>query len=225
MSKKSRRFQNRTQHDAPDMGSARRDFDLDEAFLESGTPARSDRAAKRARFAGASSKSAPSKINPIYVIVPAALILIVGAVLVFQSQPAANASAGTPAANAVREVAIEHTVAGGKIGIPLDEVRKNKLVKFDYESGSKAVPLTAWVAPSGQIKTAVRMCEPCNGTSFRIEGNTLVCNTCGTRWDLETLKGISGGCQKYPPEEIANAIDGDTVVFDEAPVVAWKPRP
>ena len=131
-----------------------------------------------------------------------------------------NAAAG----NAIREVTIQPTVANGKISIPVEEVRKNKLVAFDFQSGGKKVPLTAWVAPSGAIKTAIRMCEPCNSTSFHIEGNQLVCNTCGTRWDLESEKGISGGCTNYPPEPLPSVVDGDNVIIDQGPVLTWKPR-
>ncbi len=114
---------------------------------------------------------------------------------------------------------------GGKITISAEEVRKNKLVAFDFKSGNKSVPLTAWVSPSGAIKTAIRVCEPCNGYSFRLEGKDIICNTCGTKWDLETLKGISGGCTKYPPDVILSLVAADTIVVEEAAVVAWSPRP
>lgn len=224
MSKKNNRHHNRAHSASSSISTERRELDLGDDFFEPETPARQDRTAKRAKFANQPKKTATSSFNPIYVVVPAALIIIVGFVLFLQNQSSSMASADAPAANAVREVPITHTVADGKISIPVEEVRKNKLVIFDYNNGSKTIPLTAWVTPSGAIKSAVRVCEPCNGTSFRIEGNTMVCNTCGTRWDLETLRGISGGCQKYPPEALPSTIAGDNLVIDEAPVLSWQPR-
>ena len=34
--------------------------------------------------------------------------------------------------------------------------------------------------------------SPCRSTRFHIKGITVVCNACGTEWNLETLKGIQG---------------------------------
>jgi hypothetical protein len=75
------------------------------------------------------------------------------------------------------------------------------------------------------VKIAVRICEPCNGFSFHIEGNQIVCDSCGTRWDLETFKGISGGCQGYPPDVLPSTQEGGKLLVEEAKVVNWKPRP
>lgn len=45
-----------------------------------------------------------------------------------------------------------------------------------------------------------------------------------TEWNLETLKGIKGGCMNYPPEVIPNTVEKDRIWIDEKVVLEWKPR-
>lgn len=221
MSKKGKNFPRVNQADSASGSHGRYDFDPED-FDTPDVKTEKVRSAKRQKFTKASKSSKNSGFNPLYVAIPAVLVIVLGALLFFQNQ--SSGGGGAAAASVIQQVPIQMTQADGKITISADEVRNNKLVAFDYKNGSKIVPLTAWVSPSGQIKTAVRMCEPCNSTSFRIEGNVLVCNVCGTRWDLETLRGISGGCTSYPPDAMKNVVNGDNITIDEGPVQAWKRR-
>jgi len=109
-------------------------------------------------------------------------------------------------------------VSGKKVAIPYDFVKDRRLVfvdvKFSQKQGSvtyqgrtfwfelyrkgEYLPLILWVAPSGLIKGAVRVCEPCSSFSMRIEerllSQELVCVVCFSRWNLEDLRGIKGQC-------------------------------
>ena len=71
---------------------------------------------------------------------------------------------------------------------------------------------------------AASLCEPCKGERFHISGNQLICNVCGTIWDLQTLKGISGGCQTYPPEALTYSLNGDNIEVPQSVLDAWTPR-
>lgn len=115
-------------------------------------------------------------------------------------------------------------VENGKISIPLETVLEKKLVRFEYGDKETRLPLLAYVTPTGKITTAVSLCEPCRSTRFHIEGRKLVCNACSTQWDLETLKGIQGGCLKYPPDAIPSTMEKGLIQIDEKAVKAWKPR-
>ncbi len=119
---------------------------------------------------------------------------------------------------------ISAKVSGGKISIPLDVVKEKKLIRFEYESNGVKIPLLAYITPSGRVITAISMCEPCRSTRFHINGNKLVCNACYTEWDIETLKGIQGGCLSYPPDAIQSTIEGDKILIDEKVVSQWRPR-
>ncbi len=115
-------------------------------------------------------------------------------------------------------------VEKGKISIPLDLVKEKKVVRFEYEGNGVKIPLLAYVTLAGRVVTAISMCEPCRSTRFHIQDKTLVCNACNTEWNLETLKGIQGGCLNYPPEVIPSMVEKDRVLIEEKVVLGWKPR-
>ena len=128
------------------------------------------------------------------------------------------------AGQSIRMTDIRGKVEKGKISIPLDVVKEKKMVYFQYEGNGKTVPLLAYITQSGRVVTAVSMCEPCKSTRFHINDKKIVCNACGTEWNLETLKGIQGGCLNYPPDVIPSMIEGDQIRIDEKVVTQWKPR-
>lgn len=119
---------------------------------------------------------------------------------------------------------IKVKVEDGKITLPVDVLKEKKIIRFEYENNGVKIPLLAYVSPDGGVVTAVSICEPCQSTRFHIKGNTIVCDTCGTEWDLETLKGIKGGCISYPPRAISSTVEKDRIVIEEKAVLDWKPR-
>jgi hypothetical protein len=119
---------------------------------------------------------------------------------------------------------IQAKVENGKISIPFNVVLEKRLVRFEYKGKTSVLPLLAYITQSGRVITAVSMCEPCRSTRFHIKGKTLVCNACYTEWDLETLKGIKGGCLNYPPDPIPSTLENGMIVIDEKNVSQWKPR-
>lgn len=126
---------------------------------------------------------------------------------------------------------IDAEVASGNIVVELKQVEEKQLVGFNYANwrpgGSEksyTLPLLAYITPSKKIVTAVSMCEPCRSTQFHISDNTMVCNSCGTRWTIDELKGISGGCLKYPPDVVASTVKDGKILIPESSVVNWNPR-
>ena len=126
------------------------------------------------------------------------------------------------AGQTIRMTDIQAKVENGKISIPLDVVKEKKMVRFEYPG--KGIPLLAYVAPSGRVVTAVSMCEPCRSTRFHINDKKIVCNACATEWNLETLKGIQGGCLNYPPDVIQSTLEKGQIQIDEKIITQWKPR-
>lgn len=124
----------------------------------------------------------------------------------------------------VRMTDIQAKVGNGKISIPLNEVMEKKIVRFEYEGKGAIIPLLSYMTQAGKVVTAVSMCEPCRSTRFHIKEKTLVCNSCYTEWNLETLKGIKGGCLNYPPDVIPSTIEKNRIVIDEKAITQWKPR-
>jgi len=119
---------------------------------------------------------------------------------------------------------VEANVENGKITIPIHEVKEKKIVRFEYEGKGLKIPLYAYLTMGGRVVTGISMCEPCKSTRFHIQDRKLVCNACNTEWQLETHKGIKGGCMNYPPEIIPSVVEKDRIWIDEKVVLDWKPR-
>jgi uncharacterized membrane protein len=112
----------------------------------------------------------------------------------------------------------------GKIILPLDIVKEKKFVKFDYSSSNGTIPLLAYLTEDGKVVTAISICEPCDSKDFHIQGSNLICNSCGTTWELNNLDALSGSCGKYPPDPIPSKIVGNEIQIDEYLVTSWTRR-
>lgn len=123
---------------------------------------------------------------------------------------------------------------GGEVRIPIADIEKNSIVRFEYDSGNPnhefyerikgKLPLMAYVSTSGRVVVASSICEPCYGTEFYLQDQSLVCVACGTRWRNTDLFGEGGGCVDYPPEELKYTLKGDSLVLPQDLLIKWKPR-
>jgi len=132
------------------------------------------------------------------------------------------------------------TIVGGgtKIQLPYDFVKERKIVFVDAKlagqmdelkyqgrtiplsqyKGGNYLPLIVLYTPSGNVITGIRTCEPCGSFSMHIEeGKYLTCDSCGTKWEIETFRGVSGGCPGYPPPKLTPSISGN-IEIDFSPL-------
>jgi len=123
-----------------------------------------------------------------------------------------------------RMVPTKTDIRDGKIIIPLDRLKKEKFLRFEYPSNGYKTPLLAYISGEGKAITAISMCEPCNSTTFHIRGDNFICNSCGTTWEVDNLNGISGSCQKYPPDVIPSIVVGNEIQINESIVANWRRR-
>jgi len=186
---------------------------------------------KRARVLGQNQSNTKPKFVFLGV---AGIILVFGLLTLFNSLPSqANpvieqqpvVTGGVQYPQSPTEMRpVQAKTENGKILLPLETVLEKKFVAFDYQSPRGVIPLLAYVSPDGKVVTAVSMCEPCNSTRFHIRSDELICNSCGTTWELANLSGVSGACQKYPPDPLPSTITGNEIQIDEAIVASWTPR-
>ena len=131
---------------------------------------------------------------------------------------------------------IAYQTTGDKVAISLNEVKKNRLVRFEFRSpkinvrqrnfaGKPVLPVMALIVPSGKLMVGVSYCEPCRSTTFHTEQDmSLTCNVCGTKWDAESLIAWSGACMPFPPDEIKVDIKGDKILIPKDYLERWQPR-
>ncbi len=117
--------------------------------------------------------------------------------------------------NFVPMTRVEAQIKPGIVEIPLDVVKKKGLVSFEYKGKYGDLPLLAYFTPSKKIMTLVGISDPCNSKSFHLEGNAIVCNICLTRWDLESLNGISGECLTKSLQLVRHFVDKGKVIITE----------
>lgn len=115
----------------------------------------------------------------------------------------------------------------GNVVFPLNEVDNNNIVYFELEnSEAELVPLMAYITPSGRLFVGSSMCEPCRGRTFSLAGETMVCDTCKTTYNIETQEFISGApaCGKLPPINMNPKVENGDVIFDYDEVLDWRIR-
>jgi hypothetical protein len=121
----------------------------------------------------------------------------------------------------------------GRVTVPEELVEQNKMVFVDLKlenpvdeftyigreiilttyRGGEYLPLIVIETPKGETFSGIRTCEPCSGFSFHIvQGKYLSCDACGTLWDIETLRGVSGGCLDYPPPRLTTGLLNGIVI-------------
>ena len=174
----------------------------------------------------------------IYVIagVVVVVLLAVGGFMASKKSSGTDAGAvnvGTVSYQQAEFAATTAKESGGDIVLDVNELKTKKSetfnipgISFSLANGTAFdnLPLLAYISPSGNIVVATSLCEPCSGTTFHIEGDQLVCNSCGTRWTLDGLQGVSGGCTTYPPETVKYTVQGDKLIIKKADLQNWKPR-
>jgi len=185
---------------------------------------------KRAEFEKEGAAS-PARSWMIAAAIGFALVAIVGFAMVrsnTQSEPQRAAVAESQdytSSGNVEMTDVKAKVAAGRVSVPLAALKTKKLLYFKYQKDGVDVPLMAMLQPSGRVFTGSAMCEPCRSDRFHTEPDgTLTCNACGTKWDIETLEGISGGCPNYPPQEMKNEVRGGQILLKEGDVRGWQPR-
>lgn len=121
----------------------------------------------------------------------------------------------------------------GKVTVPEEVLENNKMVFVDVKledtteeftylgrkillnsyRDAEYLPLVIIETPKGKTISGVRVCEPCSSFSFHIvDIKYLSCDACGTRWDIETLQGISGGCMNYPPPRLTTGLANGIII-------------
>lgn len=114
-----------------------------------------------------------------------------------------------------------------QISVSLADVVKDKIVYFEYKKADgSAIPMLAYVKPSGKLFVGVSLCPPCQGKRQSIQPDgTLRCSACGTKRDLESGVGISGACRLYPTDEVPAKVAGGKIVIDSSVLEGWTSQP
>jgi len=99
-------------------------------------------------------------------------------------------------APAVKPTWITPGVSGDNVSIPLAAVQQDTIVHFWVTTTDGRESFMAYQY-GGATYVRADVCVPCRSTEFSLQGNTLVCDSCGTKFNATTGKGVSGACVAY----------------------------
>jgi uncharacterized protein len=122
-------------------------------------------------------------------------------------------------------VAIEPTwitpeVNAGVVSIPVSAIEQYTMVHYwvDTPAGRQS-----FMAYKLNCTNYVRAddCVPCRSTSFSLDGDTLICDTCTTKFSAVTGKGVlENGCGAYPKEAVSFKTENGNLVMTVADLQA-----
>jgi nitrite reductase/ring-hydroxylating ferredoxin subunit len=122
-----------------------------------------------------------------------------------QSQPVPVAApAPNPAPKPTGPIKVKEitpTVSADTVSIPLKEVQDNWNTHFLIDAPGGKMGFMAYVL-DGVIYVRASICPPCRGKTYTLDGDTLVCDTCGTTFNAKTGIGIAGACVNYPKASV-----------------------
>lgn len=144
--------------------------------------------------------------------VPAQSTLAVDATTTPQSQqPPVLAPAPKPA-GPIKAREITPTVTNGTVSIPLKVVQENWNNHFLVNAPAGTMGFMAYTLDN-VIYVRASICPPCRGKTYALDGNILVCDTCGTTFNANTGVGIAGACVNYPKASVTYTVaDGNLVM-------------
>lgn len=109
------------------------------------------------------------------------------------------------------------TSGGGDLVIPKVEITSTAKF-YPYKTGGTKMEVVAVKANDGSIRTAFNTCQVCYDSGrgyYKQEGDQLVCQNCGNRFEIDQVEKVKGGCNPVPILEVNKADDGANIVISK----------
>lgn len=123
-----------------------------------------------------------------------------------------------------RNSSSETAPAGGDLKIPKSEITETAKF-YPYNAKGTKLEILAVKADDGSIRTAFNTCQVCNGSPrayYKQEGDVLVCQNCGNRFEMDMVEQQRGGCNPIPIMQDEKKDDGTSIVIPEELIVNNK---
>jgi hypothetical protein len=112
---------------------------------------------------------------------------------------------------------------GDDIIFSLAELKRDRLVRFEYPTRTIVRPIMAYIDPEGRAVTAISLSDHCGSTEFQIKNNQIYCAHCPSHWDMMTMEAYAC-CGTYYPDPIPSKVLGDEVHIPKVEVEKWAGR-
>jgi uncharacterized membrane protein len=162
-------------------------------------------------------KPAKKKPNGLY-IVAGLLIVAVAAITILKGTNGSGYKAANPATSTAPSASASTSNTaqkGGDIKITASQITSTATF-IPYQSGSTKMEIIAVKAPDGTIRTAFNTCQVCydSGRGYYVQqGDVLVCQNCGNRFNISQIEKEKNGCNPIPILEENKSVSGDTITI------------
>lgn len=112
---------------------------------------------------------------------------------------------------------------GDDIVFSLADLRKHRLIRFEYPTRTIVRPVMAYIDPQGRAVTAISLSDHCGSTEFHIKNNQIYCAHCPSHWDMMTMEAYAC-CGTYYPDPIPSKVVGNAVRIPKQEVERWAGR-
>jgi nitrite reductase/ring-hydroxylating ferredoxin subunit len=131
-------------------------------------------------------------------------------------------SSNPKSAGSIKAKWIEPLVNDSAVSIPFNEVKNSWNAVFKISRQGSTLNFMAY-ALDGELYVRASTCPPCRGITYSLNGDILVCDTCGTTFKAKTGAGIKGACVNYPKAAVQfKIIDGNIVMSETDMVNAYQ---
>lgn len=90
---------------------------------------------------------------------------------------------------------------------------------YPYKTGNTYLEVLAVKANDGTIRTALNTCQVCYDSGrgyYRQEGDELVCQNCGNRFNIDDVEVVRGGCNPVPIMKENKTDDGQNIIISDS---------
>jgi uncharacterized membrane protein len=103
------------------------------------------------------------------------------------------------------------------VKIPLEKVSDGTAKFFNYSMGGKDIKFFILKSSDGVIRAAFDTCDVCfpERKGYRQEGDFMVCNNCGQKFESVYINVKRGGCNPVP---LDRKVEGDNLVIKVADI-------
>lgn len=175
-------------------------------------------------------KKAPQKKNNnmMLALVAAVVVGIAAFTFINPKDEAANSAEQTQQKETAQAAVLNEE---GNIVIPIADISE-KATFYSYDKLDTKMEFLAIKASDGTIRTAFNTCQVCysSGRGYYVqEGDVLVCQNCGNRFNKDQVEITKGGCNPVPIFEDAKETTDTSIIiskeiFEEAEGIFanWK---
>ena len=151
--------------------------------------------------------------KPVLIVMLLLLSLAILAVSACSSQAAANNSNSSSVT--AKQSTIKAQLNGDSVSILQSDVDNLINTRFVVNTPTQTLSFMAYKYDN-QVSVRADICPPCGSRSFTLTKGTLVCDSCGTVFNVKTGVGISGACVKFAKQAVPFQVQDGNIVMNGA---------